>query len=61
MAELSQRFAALMARLAQGDAELFRTLGEQNASVRQLVEGRSCCQRPSRRTSPAPLSRPAGT
>ena len=38
MAELSERFAALMARLAQSDAELFRTLGEQNASVRQLLE-----------------------
>lgn len=38
MAELSERFAALMARLAQSDAELFRTLGEQNASVRQLVD-----------------------
>jgi hypothetical protein len=38
MAELSERFAALMARLAQSDAELFRTLGEQNASVRQLLD-----------------------
>jgi hypothetical protein len=38
MAELSERFAELMARLAKSDAELFRTLGEQNASVRQLVD-----------------------
>ena len=38
MAELSQRFAELMARLSKSDAELFRTLGEQNASVRQMVE-----------------------
>ena len=38
MGELSERFAELMARMAKGDADLFRTLGEQNASVRQLVE-----------------------
>ena len=38
MAELSQRFAELMARLSKSDAELFRTLGEQNASMRQMVE-----------------------
>ena len=38
MAELSARFAELMARLSKSDAELFRTLGEQNASVRQMVE-----------------------
>ena len=38
MAELSERFAQLMARLAKSDAELFRTLGEQNSSVRQMVE-----------------------
>ena len=38
MAELSERFAELMARLAKSDAELFRTLGEQNASVRSMVE-----------------------
>jgi hypothetical protein len=38
MAELSERFAELMARLSKSDAELFRTLGEQNASVRQMVE-----------------------
>lgn len=37
MAELSERFAELMARLAKSDAELFRTLGEQNASMRQMV------------------------
>jgi len=38
MAELSARFAELMARLSKSDVELFRTLGEQNASVRQMVE-----------------------
>ncbi len=38
MAELSERFAELMARLSKSDADLFRTLGEQNASVRQMVE-----------------------
>ncbi|MEN9495947.1 MAG: hypothetical protein EBR33_04030 [Synechococcaceae bacterium WB4_1_0192] len=38
MAELSDRFAELMARMARTDADLFRTLGEQNASVRELVD-----------------------
>jgi len=38
MGELSDRFGELMARMAKGDAELFRTVGEQNASIRQLVE-----------------------
>jgi hypothetical protein len=38
MGELSDRFGELMARMAKGDAELFRTLGEQNAAIRQLVE-----------------------
>jgi hypothetical protein len=38
VAELSERFAELMARLSKSDADLFRTLGEQNASVRQMVE-----------------------
>lgn len=38
MGELSDRFADLMARMAKSDADLFRTLGEQNASVRQLVD-----------------------
>ena len=38
MAELSERFAELMARLSKSDAELFRTLGEQNASVRKMVD-----------------------
>lgn len=38
MGELSNRFADLMARMAKSDADLFRTLGEQNASVRQLVD-----------------------
>jgi hypothetical protein len=38
MGELSERFAELMARMAKSDADLFRTLGEQNASVRQMVD-----------------------
>ena len=38
MTDLSDRFAQLMARMAKSDADLFRTIGEQNASVRQLVE-----------------------
>ncbi|MCP9826980.1 hypothetical protein KBZ19_00550 [Synechococcus sp. L2F] len=38
MGELSDRFGELMARMAKGDAELFRTVGEQNAAIRQLVE-----------------------
>lgn len=38
MAELSERFAELMARLAKSDAELFRTIGAQNASVREMVD-----------------------
>ena len=37
MGELSDRFAELMARMAKSDAELFRTIGEQNASVRKMV------------------------
>jgi hypothetical protein len=38
MGELSDRFGELMARMAKGDAELFRTVGEQNAAIRELVE-----------------------
>ena len=38
MGELSDRFAELMARMAKSDAELYRTIGEQNASVRQMVD-----------------------
>ena len=38
MGELSDRFGELMARMAKGDAELFRTVGEQNAAILQLVE-----------------------
>lgn len=37
MGELSDRFGQLMARMAKGDAELFRTVAEQNAAIRQLV------------------------
>jgi hypothetical protein len=38
MGELSDRFAELMARMAKSDADLFRTIGQQNASVRQMVD-----------------------
>ena len=38
MGELSDRFGDLMARMAKGDAELFRAVGEQNAAIRQLVD-----------------------
>lgn len=38
MGELSDRFAALMARMAHSDAELFRTIGAQNANLRQMVQ-----------------------
>ena len=38
MSDLSSRFAELMARIAKSDAELFRTIGEQNSAVRQLVD-----------------------
>jgi hypothetical protein len=38
MGELSDRFAELMARMAKSDAEIYRTIGEQNASVRQMVD-----------------------
>ncbi|MCP9834980.1 MULTISPECIES: hypothetical protein [unclassified Cyanobium] len=38
MGELSDRFGELMARMAKGDADLFRTVGQQNAAIRQLVE-----------------------
>ena len=38
MGELSDRFATLMARMAKSDADLYRTIGEQNAHVRQMVD-----------------------
>ena len=38
MGELSDRFAELMARMAKSDADLYRTIGEQNADVRQMVD-----------------------
>ena len=38
MGELSDRFGSLMARMAKTDADLFRTLGEQNTAVRSMVE-----------------------
>lgn len=62
MGELSDRFADLMARLAKSDAELFRALGEQNATVRRLVDdlapvdARSTDALPSSPPSSAPAS-----
>ena len=38
MGDLSSRFATLMARMAKSDADLYRTIGEQNAHVRQMVD-----------------------
>ena len=38
MGDLSDRFAELMARMAKSDADLFRTIGQQNATVRQMVD-----------------------
>jgi hypothetical protein len=38
MGELSDRFADLMARMAKSDADLFRTIGQQNATVRQIID-----------------------
>ena len=38
MGELSDRFAELMARMAKSDADLYRTIEEQNADVRQMVD-----------------------
>ena len=38
MGEISVRFASLMARMAKSDADLYRTIGEQNAHVRQMVD-----------------------
>jgi hypothetical protein len=38
MSDLSGRFAELMARIAKSDADLFRTIGEQNSAVRQWVD-----------------------
>lgn len=55
MGELSDRFAELMARLAKSDADLFRTIGAQNASVRQLVDNLAPAETP----SPAAVLSPA--
>ncbi len=38
MGDLSNRFAELMARMAKSDADIYRTIGEQNAHVRQMVD-----------------------
>ena len=37
MADLSDKFGALMARMAQTDAELFRTIGDHNKAVTEKV------------------------
>ena len=56
MGELSDRFAELMARLAKSDADLFRTIGAQNASMRELVDdfAPALAERPSQTPSLAP-------
>ena len=38
MSDLSKRFEELMARMARTDAQLFRTIGEQNAALRRVAE-----------------------
>ena len=38
MSDLSKRFEALMARMARTDAQLFRTIGEQNAALYRIAE-----------------------
>ena len=38
MSDLSKRFEALMARMAHTDAQLFRTIGEQNAALHRIAE-----------------------
>lgn len=38
MNDLSKRFEALMARMARTDAQLFRTIGEQNAALHRIAE-----------------------
>jgi hypothetical protein len=57
MGELSDRFAELMARLAKSDAELFRTVGAQNANFRQLLDDLA----PGASAVPAPSVAPAPT
>jgi hypothetical protein len=47
MGELSDRFAELMARMAKSDADLFRTIGQQNARVRQMVDEMGIAECPS--------------
>jgi hypothetical protein len=44
MGEISSRFAELMARIAKSDSELFRTISEQNASIRQMVDNLAITQ-----------------
>lgn len=38
MGELGNRFGELMARMAQGDAERFPAVGQQNVAIRELLE-----------------------
>jgi hypothetical protein len=64
MGELSDRFAALMARLAQTDADLYRAIGAQNASMRLLVDDLAAAVPESAESgaaasSPAPTTLPA--
>ena len=55
MSDLSKRFEALMARMARTDAQLFRTLGEQNAALRELVEDGQPEATPETKSPVAPL------
>jgi hypothetical protein len=64
MGELSDRFAAVMARLAQTDADLYRAIGAQNASMRLLVDDLAAAVPESAESgaaasSPAPTTLPA--
>jgi len=53
MGDLSNRFGELMARMAKGDAELFRTVAEQNAAIRELVEEGAAALPAETKTAPA--------
>jgi hypothetical protein len=62
MGELSDRFAQLMARLAKSDADLFRAIGAQNASIRHLVDDFAPATTPAMTAAmtPAAVLAPAG-
>lgn len=61
MAELSDRFAELMARMARTDADLFRTIGQQNANVREMVDELTVAAAPADQPTDGPAAlAPAG-